>query len=360
VAALLQKDASQKIKTFTIGFHEEKYNEAPYAKEVAQHLGTDHTEYYCTIDEAKAILPTLPHFYDEPFGDESAIPTILVSKLARQSVTVSLSADGGDEIFGGYTRYPIIQKIDKNFSRLPKFTRDIAYLASGLINPAKIPILKDKKLIEQRYSKFRKLLLEYNANSYLKSMCSILDDTNLERLLNEPYNEAKTNFDEELGNIEFLLDRVLAKDYKTYMVDDILTKVDRATMSVSLEGREPFLDQNIIDWVARLPIHLKINNGNKKYLLKEIVHKYIPKSIMDRPKMGFGLPIEYWFKKELNEYFHIYLSEKFIVNQGIFDFRLINNWVTSYNFGKNDYIKQLWVILMFQLWYKKWMLNESV
>jgi asparagine synthase (glutamine-hydrolysing) len=360
VAALLQKDASQKIKTFTIGFHEEKYNEAPYAKEVAQHLGTDHTEYYCTIDEAKAILPTLPHFYDEPFGDESAIPTILVSKLARQSVTVSLSADGGDEIFGGYTRYPIIQKIDKNFSRLPKFTRDIAYLASGLINPAKIPILKDKKLIEQRYSKFRKLLLESNANSYLKSMCSILDDTNLERLLNEPYNEAKTNFDEELGNIEFLLDRVLAKDYKTYMVDDILTKVDRATMSVSLEGREPFLDQNIIDWVARLPIHLKINNGNKKYLLKEIVHKYIPKSIMDRPKMGFGLPIEYWFKKELNEYFHIYLSEKFIVNQGIFDFRLINNWVTSYNFGKNDYIKQLWVILMFQLWYKKWMLNESV
>jgi asparagine synthase (glutamine-hydrolysing) len=355
LAALLQKDSSQKIKTFTIGFYEEKYNEAHFAKEVANHLGTDHTEYYCTIDEAKAILPTLPHFYDEPFGDSSAIPTMLVSQLAKKSVTVALSADGGDEIFGGYNRYPIIQRMNSTFGRLPKFTRELAYQASGLISPENLPILKNKKLIGQRYNKARNLIREANATNYLKAMCSVVDDENLTRLLEESFKDVPTYFDEKTPDILSLLDRVLAKDYKTYMVDDILTKVDRATMSVSLEGREPFLDQHIIEWVAQLPNHYKIRNGNKKYLLKEIVHRYLPKEMMDRPKAGFAIPIDEWFSKELAEYFAIYLNKTYLDKQGIFNSDLVLLWTSLYQSGKREYMTQLWNILMFQLWYEKWM-----
>lgn len=355
VAALLQRDATQKIKTFTIGFYEEKYNEAPFAKDVAARLGTDHTEYYCTIDEAKAILPTLPYYYDEPFGDSSAIPTMLVSQLARKSVIVALSADGGDEIFGGYNRYPIIQRMDTTFGRLPMFTRKIAYHTSGLLAPEKIPILKDKKLIGQRYNKARKLIKEANATNYLKAMCSIIDDESLMKLVLADIEEPWTYFDEKTSDILSLLDRILAKDYKTYMVDDILTKVDRATMSVSLEGREPFLDQNIIEWVAQLPNHYKIRNGHKKYLLKEIVHRYIPKEMMDRPKAGFAIPIDEWFAKELSEYFATYLNKDYLHKQGIFNPDLVQRWLYLYQSGKKEYMTQLWNILMFQMWYEKWM-----
>jgi asparagine synthase (glutamine-hydrolysing) len=355
VAALLQKDTSQKIKTFTIGFHEEKYNEAPFAKEVANHLGTDHTEYYCTVDEAKVILPTLPYFYDEPFGDSSAIPTMLVSQLARKSVTVALSADGGDEIFGGYNRYPIIQRMNSTFGRLPNFTREIVYQTSGLISPDRLPGLKNKKLIGQRYNKARNLIREANATNYLKAMCSVVDDENLAKLLIEKFQDSETYFDEKTPDILSLLDRVLAKDYKTYMVDDILTKVDRASMSVSLEGREPFLDQNIIEWVAQLPNHFKIRNGNKKFLLKEIVHRHLPKEMMDRPKAGFAIPIDEWFSQELAEYFAVYLNKSFLDKQGIFNSELVIRWTSLYQLGKKEYMTQLWNILMFQLWYEKWL-----
>lgn len=355
VVALLQKDRSEKLKTFTIGFQEKNYDEAPFAKEVANYLGTDHTEYYCRIDEAKEILPMLPFYYDEPFGDPSSIPTMLVSKLARKDVTVSLSADGGDEIFGGYNRYPIIENLDRSLGNLPNFSRKMVYQMSGLINPERIPILKNKKLIGQRYSKLRKLIREANSSNYLKNMCSVIDDDTIDRLVNFDILEPKTFFDERVEGIESLLDRVLAKDYKTYMVDDILTKVDRATMSVGLEGREPFLDQTIIEWVAKLPIDLKIRNGNKKYLLKEIVHRHIPKEMLDRPKAGFAMPIEHWFQKELSEYFDIYLNQNYIEKQGIFNYSEIAIWIARYKKGYNEYITQIWNVLMFQLWYEKWM-----
>jgi asparagine synthase (glutamine-hydrolysing) len=355
VVALLQNERTERLKTYTIGFEEQAFNEAPYAKAIADRLGTDHTEHYCTIREAQDILPILPFYYDEPFGDSSAIPTMLVSRMARKDVTVSLSADGGDELFGGYNRYPIIQKLDRSFGALPHFSRAIAYHASGLINPERLPILKHKKLIGQRYSKFRKLILESNATNYLKSMCAVIDDQSLAQLLVRKTQELNTNFDESDPRILAMLDRILAKDYKTYMVDDILTKVDRATMSVSLEGREPFLDQHVIEWVARLPIDMKIRNGNKKYLLKEIVHRHIPKEMMDRPKAGFAIPIENWFQKELAEYFDLYFNRNYIEKQGIFNFEEVNSWMLKYKLGKKEYMTQLWNILMFQLWYEKWM-----
>lgn len=355
VAALLQKDSSNKIKTFTIGFHEPKYNEAPFAKQVAEHLGTEHTEYYCTINEAKAILPTLPHFYDEPFGDSSAIPTMLVSQLARKSVTVALSADGGDELFGGYFRHPIIQKMDKTIGRLPQFARNSIYKVSGLVSPERIPIIKNKPLIGQRYAKFRKLIKKSSASAYLQNMSSVLDDETLENLFQNPTEKLPSFFDEkDLPNCS-VLDNILAKDYKTYMADDILTKVDRATMSVALEGREPFLDQHIIDWVARLPDDMKIRNGEKKWILKQIVHKYLPKEMMDRPKWGFAIPIDSWFESELSDYFYQYLNKEYISHQNIFNFEEINSWLVKYKLGQKEYIVQLWCVLMFQLWYEKWM-----
>lgn len=355
VAALLQKDSSNKIKTFTIGFHEPKYNEAPFAKQVAEHLGTEHTEYYCTINEAKAILPTLPHFYDEPFGDSSAIPTMLVSQLARKSVTVALSADGGDELFGGYFRHPIIQKMDKTIGRLPQFARNSIYKVSGLVSPECIPVIKNKPLIGQRYAKFRKLIKESSASAYLQNMSSVLDDETLENLFQNPTEKLPSFFDEkDLPNCS-VLDNILAKDYKTYMADDILTKVDRATMSVALEGREPFLDQHIIDWVARLPDDMKIRNGEKKWILKQIVHKYLPKEMMDRPKWGFAIPIDSWFESELSDYFYQYLNKEYISHQNIFNFEEINSWLVKYKLGQKEYIVQLWCVLMFQLWYEKWM-----
>lgn len=355
VAAILQKDSTKKIKTFTIGFHEEKYNEAPYAKIIAERLGTEHTEYYCTIDEAKSILPTLPYFYDEPFGDSSAIPTILVSQLAKKSVTVSLSADGGDEIFGGYNRYPIIEKMGKTIGRMPLPIRKLAYQSSKLISPELIPIIRNKKLVEQRYQKFSKLLKESSASSYLKSMCSVVDDASLHRVLLNQFEEQYTYFEQSLDNIPHLMDKVMAIDYKTYMTDDILTKIDRATMSASLEGREPFLDQHIIEWAARLPYDMKIRKGQKKWLLKEIVHQYLPKEMMDRPKSGFGIPIEGWFQKELAIYFEEYFSKEYIQKQGIFDYAEVNQWLMNYKKGKREYMTQLWNVLMFQMWYEKWM-----
>jgi asparagine synthase (glutamine-hydrolysing) len=355
VAALLQSERSQKLKTFSIGFHEPKFNEAPYAKQVAQHLGTDHTEYYCTPQEAKEILPTLPFYFDEPFGDSSAIPTILVSQMARKQVTVSLSADGGDELFGGYYRYPIIQKMDAVLSKVPSSLRKTAHLASGLISPSRIPKLKDIPLIEQRYAKFRSLLQHHTPSDYLKNMSTILDDQTLDRLLVQKTSSLYTYFDEVVDRPPLLLHQLLARDYKTYMVDDILTKVDRSTMSTSLEGREPFLDQHIAAWVAQLDPQWKIRGKDKKYILKQIVHQYIPKEMMDRPKSGFAIPIDSWFKKELAAYFDSYLNDSYLSSQGILNPQVIHEWLKNYHMGKKEYIVPLWNVLMFQLWYEQWM-----
>lgn len=355
VAALLQKESTQRLKTFSIGFHEEAFNEAQYAQKVANHLNTDHTEYYCTPQEAKEILPTLPFFYDEPFGDSSAIPTILVSKLARKDVTVSLSADGGDEVFAGYERYPFLLKLDKNFKYMPKGVSKFLAQTMGLVSPAKMPILRDVPLLDLRYEKVRKLLENPSSTQLLKSMSCIIDNRGIQDLFSKSTTPLTSFFDENALSAQGILSQLLAKDYKTYMIDDILTKVDRATMSVSLEGREPFLDQNIVEWAAQLPDNLKINNGSKKYILKQIVHRHLPKTMMERPKMGFGVPIKTWFSNELSEYFSRYLNRALLDKQGILNATTVEFWLQSYNSGKTQYITHLWYALMFQMWYEKWM-----
>ena len=356
VAAILQSNMSRKLKTFTIGFKEKSYDEAPYARKVAEYLGTDHTEYYCTPKDALEIIPKLPEIYDEPFGDSSAIPTTLISRLARKSVKVALSADGGDETFGGYDKYTFSLFYLKVFSKIP-FREALAKIMD-YINPDYIPYFNRTYNFPTRYQKVKGILRAKNIKNILQIL-KIVSQYFLEEELYKFLKIDKMYFDVSLNfDLHFDADdisKILAVDYKTYLVDDILVKVDRATMSVSLEGREPLLDYRIIEFMSRLPSNYKIRNGEKKWLLKQIVHKYLPKELMDRPKQGFSVPIFDWFRKELKEYLLYYLSEGRLKVGEIFNYRDIIQLRDEYLEGKKVNAHKLWLVLMFEMWGKIWL-----
>ncbi|CAA6821761.1 MAG: Asparagine synthetase [glutamine-hydrolyzing] (EC, partial [uncultured Sulfurovum sp.] len=355
VTALLQYDRDEKINTFTIGFKEKGYDEAPHAKAVAKHLGTNHTEYYCTHQDALEVIPKLAEIYDEPFGDASAIPTVLVSQLAREKVTVSLSADGGDEIFAGYTAYDNLINIEKKFQKVPYILRRASAGALNMLNPAFIPFTDNMYNFEIRYEKIKKMLVAQSAAELLEQSYEQYSQNELDKLLLKRTSKIKTGFDTDISNISNSLDQMLMVDYKTYMADDILTKVDRATMSVGLEGREPFLDRSIIEFAAQLPNEMKYRDGEKKWVLKEVTHKYIPKEMMDRPKMGFSPPITEWFRDELKSYFLKYLNPERLEKEGLFNPDEVVRLRDEYLEGKNVSVHRLWFILMFEMWYERWM-----
>jgi len=354
VAAILQTNTTQKINTFTIGFKEKGFDEAVYAKQIAKHLGTNHTEYYCTQKDALQIIPTLAEIYDEPFGDSSAIPTILVSKLAKQDVTVALSADAGDEIFAGYSKYDTSLKYYNAFNKLPFFTRKLLKSSMEKIDPKYIPFGHKIYNFETRYEKIKNLLVSNSIANTMKQTSQLFTIDEIEKLLSNDFKEVKTNFDSETHELS-LLEEMLMVDYKTYLPDDILTKVDRATMSVSLEGREPMLDYRIVEFAAQLPDNLKYRNGQKKWILKQIVHKYLPKEMMDRPKMGFGVPLMEWFRDELKEMFLYYLNEERLEKESIFNVDEVVYLRDSFLSGRNSNARKLWNILMFEMWYERWM-----
>ncbi|WP_417559376.1 asparagine synthase (glutamine-hydrolyzing) [Marinomonas sp.] len=355
VTALLQSERTERLKTFSIGFHEPKYNEAHYAKKVAEHLGTDHTEYYCSQQDALEILPQLPDIWDEPFADNSVIPTTLVSKLAREQVTVSLSADGGDEVFGGYDKYVQAAHYHQMFNKLP--SRSLFARGLGMIPPEKMGL---DLLIHNFSGKYHRALSIMSADSQNQAMQNLqkfFSGTELSGLVKFKTGKVKTDFDNVVNLNSQLsdLDKMMAIDFKTYQLDDILTKVDRAAMSVGLEGREPLLDYRLIEYVARLDPALKISNGNKKYLLKQITHKYLPKEIMERPKMGFSVPIVEWFSDELKHYLDHYFDPELLEKQGLFNVKHLSNMKKQYLVGKKHHIGKLWIILVFQMWYERWM-----
>jgi asparagine synthase (glutamine-hydrolysing) len=360
VTAILQSNNTEKIKTFTIGVPDAGMNEAPFAKEIAAHLGTDHTEYYCTEKEALDIVPELPFFYDEPFADSSAIPTTLVSRIAREKVTVALSADAGDEIFAGYNRYDFMAKYGNSIKRVPGFVRKATAGIMDMIPADKIPVLNKKYLFHSRYEKVKSLLKEPSAKNILMSMTQQMNMKDVEQLIKENVQQMPSYFDsKDLKSHNYsVLSYMMAVDYQTYLLDDILQKVDRAGMSVSLEGREPFLDQRIIEWAAQLPLEYKYNKGNKKFILKEIVHKYIPAAMMDRPKMGFGIPISGWLQNDLKPFVDKYFDEQFIKKQNIFNNHVIQSIKSSFYHGKIERAEKIWYILMFQMWYDRWMNNN--
>ncbi len=358
VTALLQHNRTEKLNTFTIGFHEKGFDESPYAKKVAEYLGTNHTEYFCTQEDALKIIPNLPDMYDEPFGDSSAIPTALVSQLARKDVTVSLSADGGDEIFAGYSKYAQAIKFNRYISKTPVNLQKIAKKVLENINSNLIPFTKNIYNFETKFERTKNFLPAKKAVEIMKIMAQKYSENNINNLLINNVNQQYTNFDNHTNlddNVNDNINQMLAIDYQTYMQDDILTKVDRATMFVGLEGREPLLDHRIIEFAAQIPSSFKYREGNNKWILKKITHKYLPIEIMDRPKMGFGVPITEWFKDELKEYFLKYLNTERLKHEGIFNSVEVVKLRDKYLSGKKINVQKLWFILMFEMWYERWM-----
>jgi asparagine synthase (glutamine-hydrolysing) len=353
VAALLQSERTTKLKTFTIGFEEQKYNEAPFAKRISDHLGTDHTEHYCTHKEAFDIIPKLPDIYDEPFGDNSIIPTTLVSQLAIQHVKVALSGDGGDEIFAGYPKFGMSLNYTSQF---PHWMQSLLSAGMGFINPDKIPGADNAFNFGTRYRKMQQIWGNQKPEFAMKVISQFHSDYELSKLLKHPFQSRFTYFDiaPEINDQNDALNRMLAIDFKTFLVDNNLTKIDRATMSVSLEGREPLLDHRIVEFAAQLPSRFKYTNGNTKIILKDIVHDYIPRAIMERPKMGFIVPIMGWFRNELKGIILEFLDETKLKQDDIFNPRQVLELRDKYLDGKSVNVQKLWHILLFQMWKKRW------
>ncbi|SNZ06175.1 asparagine synthase (glutamine-hydrolysing) [Persephonella hydrogeniphila] len=347
VAAILQKNRSDRIKTFTIGFYEDKFNEAHHARKIAKYLGTEHTEYYCTQKEALDIIPKLAYIYDEPFGDPSSIPTILVSRITRKKVKVSLSADGGDEIFGGYKKYTQAMKFFDLLSKIP-LKEKLLKILPNMNNK----VFLSKKLSSKVYT-LKKLLPSKDYIDMMNRLTYYFQPEEIPKFIDTSNN---SEIDLSLTcNVDNIIDKMLATDFKTYLVDDILVKVDRATMNTSLEGREPFLDYRLIEFVAQLPSSYKINENDKKILLKSIAHKYIPKDMIDRPKMGFSVPLNEWFQKELssllNEYFDLEKLKKVTCINAEEVHKIYSQWL---KFPEVNYNK-IWILLIFLMWYEEWM-----
>lgn len=348
VAAILQHGRPEKIKTFTIGF-EDGNNEAPFANQIAKHIGTEHTEYYCSTKEAQDIIPQLPHFYDEPFADSSAIPTILVSRIARKHVTVSLSADAGDEIFAGYHYYRSFQKTASLLLRVPYPARRIAGFMTDIVYaclPKSGIKLKLSRLVRALKADNRSLPFVLHESyfqlpSYIRSR--LFSSAALQKMAPE---ETGVSFDE-------ILSVALSVDYKGYLRNDILTKIDRATMSVSLEGREPFLDHRLVEFAAQLPYQFKFGS-TQKMILKDIVHKYVPKEMLDRPKMGFEMPVSQWLKNDLSYLLDDYLNSEAIERSKVFNPVFVTNLHREFLKDNVDDPFLIWKILQFQMWYDKW------
>lgn len=362
VAALLQKNESSPIKTFTIGFENKDYNEAVWAKKVANHLHTDHTEFYCKQKDFLEVIPQLPVFYDEPFGDSSAIPTFIVSRLAKQKVSVALSADGGDEIFGGYDKYRITSDQFSKIARIPLPIRKYVQPLLESIDPIglekishHIPYLNQFKNIKDKFYKFRNALDAKTMEEFFHKSGRYISLSELSKWTNLDNNPLFFDFKDIPISQSNILQFLGFIDIKTYMMDDILVKTDRASMRVALEVREPFLDHHIIEYGLALPDQFKIRNGKSKYMLRKILYQYIPAEFIDRPKQGFGIPIYTWLREELrSDLIAITTDQSFFdcmkLNQvPIAD--TINAFINNQKFCNAHLI---WFVYMLWRWYHTW------
>lgn len=354
VAALLQANSSEKIKTFCIGFNEPKYNEAQHAKRIANHLGTDHYEYYCTQADALALLPKLASILDEPMGDASIIPTTLACQLAAQEVDSVLSADGPDELLGGYDNYLTLGKKKALFGSVPNFATPALRRLMQTQLAAKLASKLGISNAAERLERFS-YMLGAAENQLLKINASVFTPKELNQLFAEPPSSLPTNYDvadTALGSN--LIENAMALDFTTSALDAILVKVNRAATYAGITNIEPVLNQELIEHCLRLPMQFKINQGNKKYLLKQIVHQYLPKEIMDRPKQGFGVPLIDWFKADLKPYLLDYLSEERLNKVGLFNVNFVLKLRDSYLGGKDTNITKLWFLLIFMLWWQQY------
>jgi asparagine synthase (glutamine-hydrolysing) len=356
VTALLAKSSKYNLNTFSIGFENAEYDESEYARNVANHLGVNFNKYICTESDAISIIPSLVKVYDEPFGDSSAIPTLLVSKLASNDVKVVLSADGGDEVFGGYTRYTSSLNNYSSLKKVPEFVlKCISKIPKNILQKP-ISYLAGKNLNETHLLKFDTLLSSSSVLDFNDIMGSLnysfaFDDSFKDLSRSSFLGESRFKSISQLGD----LNSMLLYDYMVYLEADILRKVDRATMYHSIEGREPLLDHRIYEFMANLPDHFKIRNNVKKYILKEITHKYIPKHLMDRPKKGFSLPLNDWChkNKDLKQLFFDTLNEKSIKKLSVLKIKEIEVLKNKFLEDGNSHFVFLWYLFNYVRWYEE-------
>lgn len=366
VVALMQSQSKRPVKTFTIGFHEQAYDEAVYAKSIARHLGTDHTELYMAPVDAMAMIPHLPELYDEPFADSSQIPTFLVAQLARRSVTVTLSGDGGDELFGGYNRYFLAQAIWQRMGRLPQplrkaLARTITACAPGTwdrmfgaVRAALPGALRPRHFGEGLYKLATILRSESPGRIYHSLVSHWEQPDQIVRGATEPSTPlVDTTAWPELDDYT---ERMMYLDAITYLPDDVLVKVDRASMAVSLESRVPLLDHRVVEFAWSLPFEFKVRNGTGKRLLRKVLNRYIPNELVDRPKMGFGVPIDYWLRGPLKDWAESLLDERRLRTEGFFNPGPIREKWLEHLSGAKNWQYLLWDVLMFQAW---WEVNRT-
>lgn len=367
VVALMQAQSGRAVKTFTIGFKDQDYNEARYAHAVAKHLGTEHTELYVTPQQAMAVIPQLPHIYDEPFADSSQIPTCLVSKMAREQVTVSLSGDGGDELFGGYNRYSLADKIGK-IARFPLPLRSaMAGMIMGfspkqwdVVMRSASPFLPTRLRFANPGDKLHKLAVvvcSESIGSLYHGLVSLWDDPASIVLRGKEPSTVITDRNTWPG-LPDLTHQMMVLDTISYLPDDILAKVDRAAMSVSLETRVPFLDHRVMEFAWRLPLSLKVERGHGKRVLRQVLYKHVPRNLIERPKMGFSIPLDSWLRGSLRGWAESLLDESRIQQEGFFEPTLIRKKWQEHLSGKCNWQHQLWVILMFQSWLEATQINR--
>lgn len=355
IAALMQAQSSQPIRTFTVGFDVPEYNEAEHAKSVAFHLGTQHTEIYVGEQDALNVVPKLSSMFDEPFADSSQIPTYLIAAEARRHVTVALSGDAGDELFGGYTRYAHAIKLGEKLGKIPQPCFSILSMLKPVLNSEiwfsieKVFGLDNTGAISIPLERIAELGSMTNFNSIYQHVMSTCKQPEL--LLQHDFDIAiKNKFNKDFFPGEDRLSNMMLNDSVFYLPDDILVKVDRAAMAVSLEARVPMLDHRFIELACSIPTNIKVKNSEGKWPLKQILYKYVPKALLDRPKTGFGVPIEYWLRGPLREWAETLLDSNRLSQQGILNPVRVRKYWQQHLSGKQNWQYLLWNLLMFQSW----------
>jgi len=366
IVALMQQQAMRPVKTFTVGFEETDFDESPHARAVAQHLGTDHSELFVTAVEAQAVIAQLPAMYDEPFADSSQIPTHLVCRAARQQVTVVLSGDAGDELFGGYNRYFWGPRIWAKLAWLPASVRHALGTAitampvkgwDVLISPVSSLLPRSKGIVrigDKAHKMANRLRNVRNMDDLYLSLVSEWQDPAQvvrgegRRLVVEP--SSLLDDAAPAQGVEANPLRMMYRDSLTYLPDDILCKVDRAAMAISLETRVPFLDHRVAELAWRLPLGMKLRDGQGKWTLRQVLYRHVPRELIERPKAGFGVPVGQWLRGPLRLWAESLLDEKRLQDEGYFYPAPIRQKWTEHLAGQRDHTASLWAVLMFQAW----------
>ncbi|MDP3531858.1 MAG: asparagine synthase (glutamine-hydrolyzing) [Alphaproteobacteria bacterium] len=356
ITAMMQKQSTTPIKTFSIGFTSAEHNEAPYAEKIAGFLGTDHQSLYVDPKDGLALIPNLNNIYDEPFGDSSSIPTLLLSKLTRQHVTVALSGDGGDELFLGYNRYPILERFKKFWDYSPKVKKALLSPLLFLSPDHYDKILKflpstiRPKMIGDKIHKFSNSLAQSNIDDLYAHLFGQWSDT-------DALMSKGKKLDLIPNNTQNLVESIQSLDYQYYLPDDILTKVDRASMAYALEARNPFLDYRVVSYANSMPYDMKLNDYTPKWALRTLLKSYIPNALYDRPKSGFAIPLKNWLSTELRGWAEDLLYSKSFRNLDFLNHTLIQEKWIGFTKGRSESMHQLWTMLMFAEWAQKENIN---